>query len=396
MLQETDLILNCAFCRVSLYLFTSDYFSYHIPVPDPSIDGLFYIPYWRFKGMSFTSRTQKTTQRVIDTSILAADCSFAKPSLGFRPQVLALQFVSPDTDGGFPLIPVAFDKVFSELAANAMILTSSSTAQIQQSFIGENISLIYAPFYRRDSVVFDAVLNKPLKHPYIELTEPSPGSDMNRFDNLKFIPNLCPYCGWGLKGARDSVVLICQNCESAWAATEEGFNKVDFSVNLSSDCNALYLPFWRMKAKVTGPFSLKTSADLIRFSNLPKVIKATDKEKQLYFWAPAFKIAPHLFLRLSRQLTVFQPETEEHSNLSNKTLFPVRLKAAEASNGIVITLAELITDKRKRFPQLSETEVSLQEKLLVFIGFSFQGNEIVENSMKISLFRTALSMGRHI
>ena len=38
--------------------------------------------------------------------------------------------------------------------------------------------------------------------------------------SLTFLATLCPKCGWTLNGQRDSVVLTCSNCETAWEASE--------------------------------------------------------------------------------------------------------------------------------------------------------------------------------
>src|SRR3989339_2060059 len=35
-------------------------------------------------------------------------------------------------------------------------------------------------------------------------------------DRFRFVPTLCPHCGWDMEGQKDSLVLICRNCDSAW------------------------------------------------------------------------------------------------------------------------------------------------------------------------------------
>jgi len=42
--------------------------------------------------------------------------------------------------------------------------------------------------------------------------------------------------------------------------------------------------------------------------NLPKAIQPEWENKSLYFWVPAFKLQPKIFLRLSTQFVISQPD----------------------------------------------------------------------------------------
>ncbi len=162
-----------------------------------------------------------------------------------------------------------------------------------------------------------------------------------RAGQVRFVPTLCPHCGWDMEGERDSLVLICRNCNSAWACPADAFTKVDFAVMAPAAGNggvALYLPFWRMKPRFDG-LELASWADLIRIANLPKAITPAFAAAPLYFWSPAFKVNPALYSRWSRQMTVFRPPGEETDLLPEAPLYPVTLPLGEAAEGIVINLA---------------------------------------------------------
>lgn len=67
------------------------------------------------------------------------------------------------------------------------------------------------------------------------------------------------------------------------------------------------IPFWRIKAEI-APIAMASYADLVRMGNLPKAVRKEWETKDLYFWTPAFKIRPKIFLRLNTQLAIAQPD----------------------------------------------------------------------------------------
>jgi hypothetical protein len=86
-----------------------------------------------------------------------------------------------------------------------------------------------------------------------------------------FHPTLCPNCGWDMQGRRDALVLHCKNCESMWQASKQGMTRVNVAhLPGPEDESTVYLPFWRIKADVSG-IDLNTYADLVKAANLPKV-----------------------------------------------------------------------------------------------------------------------------
>ena len=121
-----------------------------------------------------------------------------------------------------------------------------------------------------------------------------------------------------MEGEKDSLVLICRNCDSAWECLKNGFQRVGFTVMkppAESGEIALYLPFWRMKPRIEG-MELASYADLIRAANLPKAITPAFAAAPLYFWSPAFKVNPFLYLRWARQMTLFRPAGDTDEKIS--------------------------------------------------------------------------------
>ncbi len=386
-LDETDRLLACPFCRTRLYLVAEGPFCYYIP-PAATADGeLLYIPYWRLRGSSFSVTASEVAHRV-DTNVLAVDLPALPSSLGLRPQVLKLRYVSPATGGRFIAPVLSADRAIADVG-------TPSLGPFYREFIGGTVSLIHAPLILRGESLTDAILGRQVSVLKTDDQERLLNAPPAVRTQVRFIPTLCPRCGWDMEGERDSLVLLCRNCSSAWACPADAFTLVDFAVLApppETKPVALYLPFWRMKPRVEG-MEAATYADLIRIANLPKAITPAFTAAPLRFWSPAFKVNPALYLRWSRQMTILQPTGDEGDRLPPAPLYPVTLPLREAAEGIVITLASMITDKRRLYPRLSAVNVTLEESRLEYHPFLLNGNELLHASLRIALDRTALAYG---
>jgi hypothetical protein len=146
-----------------------------------------------------------------------------------------------------------------------------------------------------------------------------------------------------------------------------------------------------MKVAVKG-MELRSYADLARAANLPKMIQPGWEEQEIYFWVPGFKVHPSLFLRLSKQMTLFQPVEETEATLPTALLHPVTLSEESATSSLKIHLANLLTRKRDTFPKLSEITIESVETTLVFISFTSTGSELVHPQLGIGLQKQTLSL----
>ena len=66
------------------------------------------------------------------------------------------------------------------------------------------------------------------------------------------------------------------------------------------------LPFWRVTARISG-LTIESWADLVRFANLPKVVRAEWRDERAVFWIPGFKAQPDQFLRMAQAATLARP-----------------------------------------------------------------------------------------
>ncbi|RLC07454.1 MAG: hypothetical protein DRI57_26010 [Deltaproteobacteria bacterium] len=395
-LKETDRLFRCDYCRVKSYLMHKDCFRYVLPDTAPENKELVFFPYWRFKGMLFSCLPDKTKSKFADISRQAVSSKHFPASLGLRSQALKLRFVSPETGGCFlkPALPAReamhiFGRHFK---------TSSQGPVLHQSFIGETFSLIYAPFYIADNQpsgsrhLFDAVLNKPLSSSLPD------DFDISLFQvghpewRIRLIPTLCPNCGWDLDGERNAVALACRNCDSVWEPGGDRFRKVTFAHIPKKGDNVVCMPFWRIRADVSE-IELDSYADMVRVANLPRIVK---RDAKFYFWTPAFKIMPRIFLNLSRNITLIQPRQELAEELPNARLWPVTLAVTEAFESLKITLAGFLKPRKRLLTLLRDIKITPKEFLLIYVPFTEEHHEFVQPEFQQAVHKNVLAMSENL
>jgi hypothetical protein len=259
-----------------------------------------------------------------------------------------------------------------------------------REFIGELGSLIFFPVFIRNGEVVDGILGKVIG-PEKDLVFDEALSGVPDHWQIKALSTLCPNCGNMLQGGRESLLLFCTVCNVAWNPSPGRLVASKFKVIPGKEDSPVYLPFWMMRVAAKG-IELKSYADLARAANLPKVIQPGWEEQEVHFWIPAFKLHPSLFLRLSRQMTLFQHVEEMGAVLPNGLVHPVTLSEESAAAGLKIHLANLLTRKRDYFPKLHEITIESVETTLIFIPFTSTGSELVHPQLGIGLQRQTLSL----
>ena len=346
--------------------------------------------------MVFSFDALNIESKIIDTNILALKPGSAPMSLGLRPQVLKLRYVAPGIAGNFLEPQFPFKRHFNCGPENERSPIKPVSPGVEPFFAGETESLIYSPFSIHDNVLVDAILKSPVCNAggsHVDL----PSGRCDAEDQLSFLPMMCPACGWDLEGEKNSLVLFCRNCSIAWQSGGSGFENVNFAFPSAKNGGdaAIYLPFWRLNANVTG-LQLRSYADLVRLANLPKVVQHEWEQKQPHFWVPAFKIQPHLFLRLSSSLTTLQPEPESNTLPPKSGILPVTIPAGKALESLKVLIASLIVPKKFIFPLLPVLSFSMNDQMLVYVRFRSSGQELIQEDFNLSIQASAVSWGQFI
>ena len=392
---ETDRLLECPFCDVKNYLFTPSYFRYILPHKAPEKE-IIYVPYLRFRGSVFFCTETKTGHRIIDITQAGSHLKGVPPSLGLRPQAMKARFATGNASGKY----LKFTLKAVDILTKAARLSSGSNPEeiLHRAFIGETMSIMYLPVYLEDEKLFDAVLNRPLS----EYTGGEEGLEklmIEKFPKtISFLPTICPQCGWTLKGAKDSIVLTCDNCSTAWEARGNKFTQVNIITaenEENGNKNSVYLPFWKITAE-TNVVNIRSFADFISITNQPVVINEKHKSMPMNFWSPAFKIRPKIFLNLARQFTVMQGEYGENESIPGKGMYPITLPLSEAVQSLKMILVSSTVTKKNIMPCLPEINFEIKERSLVYLPFRETQYDMIQDYSGISVNKQSLEFGRKL
>ncbi len=391
-LDETDHILQCPYCDVKSFLFSSEPFRFVLPHKTRNKE-ILYVPYLRFRGVVYMCRARKVSHKIMDITQLAVPLKRFPVSLGLRPQAMKMSFVSQDTEG-------AFFKCFlktSDMLARTEKQSSTAVSDeiFHRAYVGEAINLIYLPLYVEKGALFDAITHTPVarlprdREKFSSITENVPSW------NLTFLATLCPRCGWNLEGEKDSVVLTCGNCQTAWEAQRGRFVSVDFRVVSDHQQGISYLPFWQMSVRAEG-VAIDSFADFMRVTNQPKVIQKKWEDQGMDFWAPAFKIRPKLFLIISSRLTLAQKQSKGKKEFPNQIRHPVTLPLSEAIQGIKVTLAASTVNKKDILPRLPEINMAVKKATLVYLPFEHTAHDMIQTHTGLAINKKSLEFGRYL
>jgi hypothetical protein len=392
-LEETDHLIICPYCNIKNYLFVQDYFRFVLPHKAPNRD-ILYAPYLRFKGEAFLCEGATIDHSIVDLTYQGSSYKQLPISLGVRPQAMKMRFVTPDVHGFFlqcSLKPL-------DVLANVGKRTAAHAAGMpfHRAYIGETFSLIFLPLFAQGDRVFDAVLNRPIAQLSDDAVFPPPGGDDKPAWRITFMATICPQCGGDLQGERDSVVLNCGNCDTAWEAAEGRLIQVARQIVPGKGKDLISVPFWKITVRDEG-LGINTYADFIRITKQPLVMQRAWKDRELSFWIPAFKIRPKVFLRLASQMTILQQDVAMMEEcLPQKNLYPVTLPRDEAAQGLKITLANSAMDKKELFPLLPRVDFAITKSDLIYLPFRPTGLDIIHEETEISINKNTLKYGRYL
>lgn len=389
-LTETDRIFDCRFCRVKSCLSETPVFRYIIPSNAPLDKKIIYVPYWHFKGTVFSLTKKEMGQRILDISHLATEEEIFPPTLGLRPQALKMRFIHSEIPGDFLSPKKTMEDILPVMSTRAKLIKNIDDL-VYQNAVGEVFSLIYAPYYVEETL-YDAVLNKPVPG---MTTSPEAYEKINgkpAKNRLRFIPTICPHCGWDMAGEADTISLACRNCNTIWRPGAKGFVKTPFSVVPEKGENIHYLPFWRVRAEFTG-LIMDTYADLARFANIPRAEQKEWKTRQPCFWIPAYRSTPQAFLRAAVKMTLSSPDEETTDLIPDAPLVSVTLPVQEAVKSLLIITADMAMPKQKFLSRLQHIEARPVSANLIFIPFQKTHHEFISTRMRFSLHRSMLKAG---
>ncbi len=344
--------------------------------------------------MAFSLRTNHILHKIIDSTAVALNVPSLPSTLGSRPQVFPLRFAASDSTGSFLEPGISSDGVSIEGATTIRHGSRVHRPGSSEWFIGETISMIYFPVASRGGVLHDVLFDRPLAGPADALSGCLPPHRGSRW-TVGFVPTLCPNCGWDLEGEPDSLVLTCRNCGSAWECAGEQFKEVDFLTMPQTGDEDIFLPFWKIRAKLDG-IKPVSGAVPFRLAGIRGFGYKEREEDVCRFLVPAFKIQPRHFLRLARSMTSRGFHPVPHRALPRSALYPVTLPRAEAVESLRVILASMAVPTPRTLGLLTEMAISPVHTRLLYCPFIVRGSECIQPDMQIGMSRHAMYWGRLI
>ncbi len=444
-IDETDHLFDCPFCDVKSFIYTPDYSRFILPHNAPNKE-IIYAPYLRFSGPVFYCRDKRVGGKMWDITDLAIKSEILPPSLGVRLQSIKPRYIVPDTQGTFLKCQTEEDKLLSktleivasgfnerwkeveeycsqklneieekqfrnlEYGANPLnrtqlelevirekerISNSSQGPVLCHAFLSDCCSIMYLPLYKENGIVFDAITNESYGG-YIVSESSFNNIESDPKWKLDFLPTLCPKCGWDLEGIKNSVVLTCSNCNTAWQATENGFSPVHpFTVRNELE-QACHVPFWKITARTNGDLEIGSYEDFLRLTGLRKYGKRELQKDKMDFWIPAFKTQPEILLDMAQQVTFSQCDFQMERKVPQQNVQPVTIAYGEAYQMLKMVIANSTTSGQKRrerlFPLLTNTDSIVGESCLVYLPFSYDGYDLYQKETNVHLYKGALGI----
>ena len=154
-LTEDDRVLTCDYCRVKLYVAgNGGGLRYVLPPRHADVGSLVMVPYWRARGQVFRAEGLRLASRLLDGTRLACSATDLPPTLGVRPQAMALRFASGELTNRFLSSSVApqFSAVRRTRRPGARLLDDPAF----DVPLLPTMSVVYLPV-RLSGGVFDAV-----------------------------------------------------------------------------------------------------------------------------------------------------------------------------------------------------------------------------------------------
>lgn len=396
-LEETSRLFDCRYCSVRSYIVPRRSFQYVIPGRIPPGKPAVYFPYWRFRGVLYVAlESLKVHGEVINDVLHAADSDRFPESVGVRAEVLTVRFAGPHATGHVFAPALSHDDAIE----NYMSLYQ---AGYHSEYLG-TLHLIYAPFFIHDNTLYDGMARSRvdafweaekkiiIDDEWLRALPPERALPQD----VKFLPTLCPNCGWDMTCARDSWLLACEKCGSFYSPRWDGWRKLGVCHVPGDGSTAIHLPFWQFRAEVTGT-TLHTRGDLAREANLIRRPQGNEAEAPFHFWAPAFRIDSKLFLQLAKRITLGQPDGPMVQERPKAEAYPVNFPPSETAKILKIILADFIRFPEIHFPQLNDILVKPKRYRLVYLPFQSAGSEFIHpqygvriSSRTLNHFKTRL------
>ncbi|MBD3421391.1 MAG: hypothetical protein GF398_14840 [Chitinivibrionales bacterium] len=438
---ENDRLFACPFCKVKHIIHSTSHWCFYLPAAQGVHSQIYYVPYWRFKGIEYRRRNNEVTGTIIDRSAIAFDVDEFPPFLGFKAQIhrAKLRMATPDVNGYFlPFtlhrdefmsrmergiagsrklgavlnqgndgVPAMKDLLFtlqnSEYQSDRYIAQASRNAMqrsaMQQKkqgelkdYIGEVLSIIYYPYYFDGYHVYDGISQQQISMAQFPDKVSQKLLRAPRWTPC-FLPTLCPNCGWDLTGQADSFAYQCKHCCTLWSAGSGELKQLSCAILQTAHTAGIYLPYWCFRFRIAGQ-NIESYADLIRNAYLAKVPTPEMEKLPCCIFVPAFKIAPRPFLKYAFLMSSRPVELPAPSSTVPEHTFALTLPMNEGRAAVPLVAAQLFRRNKDIAPAITKESVEVFDARLVLIPFVCGGYEYTQPELNFAVIKNTVQWGK--
>lgn len=348
-MQEGTISLRCAYCNLIMrvgtpgqilkYIYPSEidafgmkflierhYKSRGLPLDFAITNNrLYYLPFYRFKGMTYSILTEKITEDeevnpnyevLLSKTVVHQRCrnfdltipAFSRPefgldSLGIRPEVIPLSIFSREIillDS--ELVDLTIGPADARKTALAMFAFNMGFACegkecLISEIVGEGLSVIYYPVWGsaikrpgQTRTIFVDGLARRVINEIDGVFESHPiGKDESGYVPFKPVGHKCPNCGFDLPVSESSLTYYCANCDRLWLIKGSGYVSIE-ALRAAFEQADGHFPFWRFPFKTGDDIATVGQFSKILTAEIPLIAKPKASQP-FYLYAPAFKIA---------------------------------------------------------------------------------------------------------
>ena len=285
---------------------------------------LFYLPFYRFRGMTYSLLTEKVFEGDVDANqtplppkiVIHQRCrnfdltipafseeAFGLDTLGVRPEVMPLNAFTNETLF-MEVTPVDITFSLDEARQQALAMFSLNLGFategkecLTSEIIGELLSIIYYPVWsyglKMEDGEYTLFIDGLAKRVINEIPGPfeykPTGRNQFQGELLTPISHKCPNCGGDLPVSESSLIYYCSNCRRSYIINKDSYEYITTQSAIYDPADGHY-PFWRFPFSACQGTNTVGEFARILTGEIPLIAKSK-AASQFYLYVPAFKIA---------------------------------------------------------------------------------------------------------
>jgi hypothetical protein len=114
------------------------------------------------------------------------------------------------------------------------------------------------------------------------------------------------------------------------------------------------------------------------------------------FWAPAFKVRPRVFLRLSTSMTLAQPQEKIIPQLPKARHQAITMPVTEAVESLSINVSSFVKPRTKLSDIIPKLKIDAKSFVLVYVPFKEDHHEYIQPDLQFAINKNILTLSANL